>query len=70
MHCNALAANNVKQQQTGSFHHCRGVMGVHRQTAALSAACVQFVFDKTSLASSTVNFFCFSVTEFLLSLTL
>jgi len=24
MHCNALAANNVMQQQTGPFHRCRG----------------------------------------------
>jgi len=32
MHCNALAANKVMQQQTGSFRRCReGVIGVHRQ---------------------------------------
>jgi len=31
MHGNALAANNVMQQQTEPFRRCRGVMGVHRQ---------------------------------------
>ena len=31
MHCNVLDANNVMQQQTGPFHRCQGVMGVHRQ---------------------------------------
>jgi len=29
VHCNVLAANNVIQQQTGPFHRCGGVMGVH-----------------------------------------
>jgi len=37
MHCNALAANNVmqQQQQTGLFHRCQGVTGVY---ASLFAA--------------------------------
>jgi len=38
---NALAANNVINQQTGPFRRCQGV---------ISAFCVQFVFGKTSLA--------------------
>jgi len=38
---NALAANNVIQQQMGPFRRCRGV---------ISAACVWFMFGKTSLA--------------------
>jgi len=33
MHCNAHAANNVMQQQTGPFHRCQGVMGVHSSAA-------------------------------------
>jgi len=37
----ALAANNVTQQRTGPFRRCRGV---------ISAACVRFMFGKTSLA--------------------
>jgi len=35
MRCNALAANNVMQQQTRPFRRCWGM---------ISAACVQFVF--------------------------
>jgi len=53
MHCNALAANNVTQQQTGPLRRCReGVMAVHRQRGPgvmYVAACVQFMFGKTSL---------------------
>jgi len=29
MHCNALAANNIIQQQTEPFRRCRGMMGVY-----------------------------------------
>jgi len=36
-----LAANNVTQQQMGPFHHWQGV---------ILAACVRFMFGKTSLA--------------------
>ena len=61
MHCNALAANNVMQQQTGRFCHCCGGDGVHRQRERsviyVAAACVRFMFGKTSLASS-LCFFC------------
>jgi len=39
--CNALAANNVTLQDTGPFHHCQGL---------ISAACLRFIFGKTSLA--------------------
>ena len=39
-HCNALAANNVMQQQTRQFRRCRGV---------ISAACVRFMFGKRPL---------------------
>jgi len=46
-HCNAVAANNVTQQQMGPFRRCRGVM---------SAACVWYMFGKTSLAEVTVVF--------------
>jgi len=38
---NALAANNVMQQQTGPFRCCWG--------GVISAACVQSVFGKTAL---------------------
>jgi len=38
---NAFAANNINQQQMGPFHHCQGV---------ILAACMQFMFGKTSLA--------------------
>jgi len=38
---NALAANDVTQQQTGPFHRCRRV---------ISGACMQFMFGKTPLA--------------------
>jgi len=38
---NALAENNVTQQQMAPFRRCRGV---------ISAACVRFMFVKTSLA--------------------
>jgi len=41
MEWNALAAHNVMQQQTGPFCCCRRV---------ILAACVQFMFGKTSLA--------------------
>jgi len=64
MHCNVLAANNVTQQQTGPFRYCQGVMGMHSTGDAFAAsnvrqrgrsviniaACVQFMFGKTSLA--------------------
>jgi len=39
---NALPGNNVMQQQTGPFRRCRGRL--------ISAACVRFMFGKTSLA--------------------
>ena len=45
-HCNALAADNVIQQQTVPFHRFRGVMGVHRQRGRSTiyvAACVRFM---------------------------
>jgi len=53
MHYNVLAVNNVMQQQTGPFRRCVGVIGVHRQRGRgviYVAACVRFVFGKTSLA--------------------
>jgi len=44
MHCNALAANNVIQQQTGPFCRCSTVDGSSQR------GCLWFVFAKTSLA--------------------
>ena len=46
-HCNALAANNFMQQQTGPSRRCRAV---------ILAACVRFKFRKTSLAVVTFVF--------------
>jgi len=52
----ALAANNVMQQQTGPFRHCRGwwectdVQTVQAKCDLYVAACVRFMFGKTSLA--------------------
>jgi len=40
-HCNALAANNVTQQQMGPFRRCQKV---------IPSAFVWFMFGKTSLA--------------------
>ena len=45
---NALAANNVTQHQTGPFRRCGG--------GVISAACVRFVFGKTSLALVSLQF--------------
>jgi len=45
MHCNALAANDVMQQQMGALHHYRGMMGGHRQWGPgviYVVACVRF----------------------------
>jgi len=53
MHGNALAANNVMQQQTEPFRRCRGVMGVQRQrgrSVIYVPACVRVMIGKTSLA--------------------
>jgi len=54
-HCNALAANNAMQQQTGLLLHCHGVMECtdsERKAVTYNAACVQFMLGKTYLASS------------------
>jgi len=51
--CNALAANDAAQQQTGPFHGCLGV---------ISAASMQFMFDKTSL--DLVQFYSNNATNF------
>ena len=61
MHCNAPTANNV-MQQNGSFHRHEGLMGVHRQHGRgviYVAACVRFMFGKTSLVSSIAICFLF-----------
>ena len=56
MHSNALAASNVIQQQTGPLRRCRGVRGGDGRECTdildvtYVAACVRFMFGKTSLA--------------------
>jgi len=55
MHCNTLAANNVHQRQMGPLRRCQGVIIVHKQCGQgvlYVAACVRFMFGKTSVASS------------------
>ena len=44
MHCNALDANNVMQQQTGPFRHCRALTGVHSAGKVWSAIAL-FVYE-------------------------
>jgi len=45
-HFNMLAGNNVIQQQTATFYRCWGV---------IYAACMGFLFGKTSLALVTAH---------------
>jgi len=50
MHCHALAANNVMQQQMGPFRSWRGGDG------SVQRGCVRFMFGKTSLALAETAF--------------